>query len=191
MGHDTVHTREPGGTTLGEGIRELFLNPESRITGKSELMLMLAARAQHVQEVIRPALKRNAIVITDRFTPSTLAYQGVARALGLTQVQALNEWATGGLKADLTIILDAPTRLASERLQRRDGTPDRLERDGRELQTQVRHAYRQLAKREQWRVLDARHTALQLLEQAYTLTRAVMHRKSTTANPAPEKVPVA
>jgi dTMP kinase len=141
-GRDVVLTREPGGTELGERIRRLVLDgPE--MTAWAEAALFAASRAQHVEEVIRPALERGAVVICDRFVDSSLAYQGIGRGLGVDEVLELNLHATDGLMPDMTVLLllDAGTAAA------RAGESDRLERAGDDFRRSVDAAYRELAER--------------------------------------------
>jgi dTMP kinase len=140
-GRDVVDTREPGGTPLGEGVRELLLTSE-RIAPWAETALFAAARAELVDEVIRPALLRGADIVCDRYIDSSLAYQGLARGLGVEQVLELNLLATGGLLPDRTFLLLLPLEEAAKR---QDETPDRIEREGAEFAAQVDRAYRELA----------------------------------------------
>src|SRR3954466_2936003 len=111
-GRTVVRVREPGGTPIGERIRELLLDGDSVIGGAAEALLYAAARAQLVDQVILPALARGEVVVADRFIDSSLAYQGVARGLGLEQVLQANELATGGLMPDITLLLELPPELA-------------------------------------------------------------------------------
>ena len=140
-GREVVDTREPGGTALGERVRELLLAGE-RITPWAETALFAAARAQLVDEVIRPALARGADVVCDRYIDSSLAYQGLARGLGVERVLELNLLATGGLLPDRTFLLLLPLADAAGRL---GDEPDRIEREGTEFVSQVDRAYRELA----------------------------------------------
>jgi dTMP kinase len=140
-GREVVHTREPGGTPLGEGVRKLLLAGE-RIAPWAETALFAAARAELVDEVIRPALLGGADIVCDRYIDSSLAYQGLARGLGVEQVLELNLLATGGLLPDRTFLLLLPLEEAAKR---RDETPDRIEREGAEFAAQVDRAYRELA----------------------------------------------
>jgi dTMP kinase len=119
--------REPGGTATGERIRELLLDPAATIAAAAEALLYAAARAQLVDQVIRPALDRGDTVIADRFIDSSLAYQGVARGLGLDAVLAANQLATNGLMPDVTLLLELPAALAATR---RGSAPDRIEAEG-------------------------------------------------------------
>jgi len=141
-GRDVVLTREPGGTELGEAVRTLVLN--GPVMGAwAEATLFAASRAEHVEEVIRPALERSADVVCDRYVDSSLAYQGIARGLGVDAVLQLNLAVTGGLLPDLTFLLLLDPDVATGR----QVDPDRLEREGTELQAKVDAAYRELATR--------------------------------------------
>jgi dTMP kinase len=141
-GRDVVLTREPGGTDLGERVRELVLDgPE--ISPWAEAALFAAARAELVAEVIQPALERGADVVCDRYVDSSLAYQGLARGLGIDAVLQLNLAVTGGLLPDVTFFLLIDPGVATGR----HVEPDRLEQEGTELQSKVDSAYRELAER--------------------------------------------
>jgi dTMP kinase len=157
LGLRVVVTREPGGTAIGERIRELLLDPGSAaMTDRAEALLYAAARAQHVEEVIAPALADGAVVLCDRFIDSSVAYQGAGRGLGEPRVEALNLWATAGVLADLVVLLDLD---AGEGLRRAvaDTGPDRLEAAGDRFHADVRAAYRRRAAAEphRWLLLDA------------------------------------
>jgi dTMP kinase len=141
-GRDVVRTREPGGTELGDAIRALVLHG-LEMTPWAEAALFAASRAEHVDEVIRPALERGADVVCDRYVDSSLAYQGIARGLGVDAVLQLNLAVTGGLLPDVTFLLLLDTDVSSGR----QFDPDRLEREGTELQAKVAAAYRELARR--------------------------------------------
>ncbi|MBI2385938.1 MAG: dTMP kinase [Elusimicrobia bacterium] len=143
-GHDVVHTREPGGTGVAEGIRKVLLDPALTIDPLAELFLYEASRAQHTQEKIRPALAKGTTVVSERFTMSTDAYQGEARGLGLDKTSALNKIATGGLKPDLTILLDIPVEEFDARDLQRE--LDRLESESAEFRRRVRKGYLKAAK---------------------------------------------
>jgi dTMP kinase len=143
LGRDVVATREPGGTELGEAVRQLVLNgPE--MAGWAEAALFAASRAEHAAEVIRPALQRGADVICDRFVDSSLAYQGIARGLGLDPVLRLNLTVLEDLLPDRTFVLALDAAAAGAR---RQGAPDRIERAGDAFQAQVGAAYEELARR--------------------------------------------
>jgi len=150
-GHAVVETREPGGTGLGERIRELLLSPESRIAPLTELLLMFAARAAHIEEVIRPALNGGKWVVCDRFTDASHAYQGGGRGLPPETIDTLATVVQGGLRPDLTLLLDAPLTISAERQAGR-GTRDRFEQESTEFFQRVRQAYLDLATREPARI---------------------------------------
>jgi dTMP kinase len=139
-GHDVVTTREPGGTPLGEHIRDLLLNGQD-MSPWAEAALFAAARAELVERVIAPALESGKIVICDRYVDSSLAYQGIARGLGVDEVLQLNEHATGGLFPDSTflVLVDPATAAA------RAPSTDRIEREGGDFHSKVDQAYRELA----------------------------------------------
>jgi dTMP kinase len=139
-GRDVVTTREPGGTQLGERVRELLLTGNG-ISPWAEAALFAAARAELVEEVIGPALERGAIVVCDRYLDSSLAYQGLARGLGVERILMLNLSATEGLLPDLTFVVLVDPEVAAER----STGSDRIEREGLELQRKVDAAYRELA----------------------------------------------
>jgi dTMP kinase len=141
-GREVVLTREPGGTELGEAVRTLVLNGPA-MGAWAEATLFAASRAEHVEEVIRPALDRGADVVCDRYVDSSLAYQGVARGLGIDAVLQLNLAVTDGLLPDVTFLLLIDPGVATGR----HVDPDRLEREGTELQARVDAAYRELAQR--------------------------------------------
>lgn len=144
---DVVATQEPGGTRLGEEIRRLLLNPAFReMHPMTETLLYAADRAQHVYEVIKPALDQGKVVICDRFVDSSLAYQGVARRIGMEGVQNLNEWITEDLYPDLTFLLDIPYRIGLKRLAKRKKSMDRLEGEPDYFHEQVQEAYKTLVK---------------------------------------------
>lgn len=151
--HEVLVTREPGGTPVAEAIRVLLLADDVAMTSRCEALLFAAARADHVEQTIRPALERGAIVLTDRFMDSSLAYQGVARGLGVEQVEAFNMWATDGLLPDVTVMLDLPVGASIQR----EGSADRMENEGQLFQARVRRGLLDLANRhpERYAVIDA------------------------------------
>lgn len=150
-GCSVVATREPGGTPLGDEVRRLLLNPDRSLTPRGELFLYLAARAQHVEERIRPALADGSVVISDRFIDASVAYQGYGRNLGADRVRSLNDMATGGLVPDLTFILDLDPEVGLRRARRNSEEEwetaggDRLEREELAFHRRVRSGYRALA----------------------------------------------
>ncbi|MAG04102.1 MAG: dTMP kinase [Acidimicrobiaceae bacterium] len=138
-----VLTREPGGTPLGEMIRSMVLDPGGeRPVDRAEALLIAAARAQHVAEVVRPALDSGSDVVTDRFIESSVAYQGYGRGLGAAEVAAVSAFATDGLAADLVVVIDVDDGTARERL---DGVLDRIEQAGEDFRSRVIAAYRDMA----------------------------------------------
>ena len=167
-GRDVVETFEPGATQAGAAIRALLLDGDGPLDPTAEALLLAADRAQEVADVIRPALARGADVVSDRFVPSSLAYQGVARGLGLDEVEKLNRWATGGLEPDLVVVLDVDDAVAASR---RAGPRDRLERAGAEFHAAVRDAYRTLGADRSWVVLDGNDGAEIVSERVWTVVR--------------------
>jgi dTMP kinase len=157
-GLDVVVTREPGGTGLAESIRHTLLHATGEIAARSELLLFGAARAQHVKEIIRPALERGAWVLSDRFGDSSVAYQGGGLGLDKEFIRAMNAFATGDLQPDVTFYLDLESDAAFQR--RRGEGEDKIEARGLEFQDRVRAAYLEIAAREpeRVRVLDGRLT---------------------------------
>jgi dTMP kinase len=153
LGDRAVAVREPGGTAVGERVRELLKDPAVEIDARTEALLFAAARAELVAAVIRPALERGKVVISDRFLDSSLAYQGAARGLGVEEVERINRFATGGLAPDLTLLLDVDPAAAAARA----GETDRFEEEGAALQQRVYDAYEQLVatEPERWRRIDA------------------------------------
>lgn len=145
QGHPVVHTREPGGTPLAEKIRHLVLDPTEEVDDITEMLLYAASRAQHVHQLIAPALREGTAVVCDRFVASSLAYQGYGRGLGLEPVWQVNQAAVDGCLPDLTIYLDLPLGEARRRRRERAGKPDRMELAGERLQEKVAKAYRELA----------------------------------------------
>ncbi len=170
-------TREPGGTELANSLRKVLLSVATHGMGaKAELLLMLAARADHVQRLIRPGLDEGTTVICDRFVDSTVAYQGAGRGLDMGLIGKLNHFATSGLVPDLTLLLDVPVEVGLKRAAR-TSRPDRFEGQALDFHQRLREAFRQLAEREPERIkiLDARQpeeeTARQVLEQVDKLLR--------------------
>ncbi len=158
-GRPYLVTREPGGTPLGDALRELLLTPAGEgIDGLTELFLLEAGRRHHVRSVILPALEEGWIVLCDRFADSSVAYQGGGRGLGVERVEQLNALATGGTWPDRTILLDLPAEEGLARVGRRADPRDRMEREGLAFHQAVRQTYLDLAVRRGtgYRVIDAR-----------------------------------
>jgi dTMP kinase len=144
-----VLTREPGGTPVGEAIREILLGrADFDMPAETELLLMLAARATFVRDVVRPALAEGKVVLADRFSLSTLAYQGYGRGLDLGDVREAIRIATGGLDADLYVVLDLPAGEGTARQQRDGMQPDRIEQAGDSFLSRVREGYLELSESE-------------------------------------------
>lgn len=157
QGLDVVLTREPGGTPLAEQIRELLLAPAAEpMASDTELLLVFAARAQHLAEVIRPALQRGAVVLCDRFTDATYAYQGGGRGVAIERIEQLEHFVQGDLRPDLTLIFDLPVEVGLSRAAAR-GRLDRFEQEGMAFFEGVRSAYLSRARNalQRYRVLDA------------------------------------
>lgn len=179
-GVPVVATREPGGVLLGEKIREILLSPDSGpVHPSAELLLFVAARAQHVAEKIRPALESGQVVICDRFTDATVAYQGGGRAVPDDLLRRLNEFSTGGIRPDRTYLLDVDVRTGFDRAGRR-GTetgPDRIESEGTAFFEAVRKRYLEVAAQEPERILLLRGTdsiqelTRQIVQDALSLVR--------------------
>ena len=155
-GREVVQTREPGGTPAGEKIRALLLDPDSRLEAETELLLMFAARAQLVRELVRPALARGAVVLSDRFTDASFAYQGGGRGIDMGRIAELERWAAG-IKPDLTFLLDVGVEQGLQRARSRGGEPDRIEREHGDFFQRVRDVYlaRAAAEPLRFRVIDA------------------------------------
>ena len=153
-GHKVVVTREPGGTSLSEKLRDIIFRPG--LEPETELLLILAARAHLVAEVIRPALEHGGVVICDRHSDSTLAYQGHGRGLSLEAVTAANELATRGLRPDLSVLLELPVEVGLAR-KTANAEWDSIGQEGREFHERVHAGFRQLVAREpgRWLVVDA------------------------------------
>lgn len=149
MGAKTLLTLEPGGSDLGKSLREILLHYDKPVADRAETFLYLADRAQHVNNIIKPALDDKKIVLCDRYVDSTLAYQGYARGGSIEELNTLNNIATGGLKSDLTIVFDIESEIAQKRL---GTTKDRLEKEGLEFHKKIRTGYLELAKLEQKRI---------------------------------------
>ncbi len=155
-GHRVVMTREPGGTAVGEHIRELLLEPrEEGMEADTELLLMFAARAEHVGRVIRPALAAGCWVLCDRFTDATFAYQGGGRGIAAARIEALEDWVQGDLRPDLTLIFDISPATGMARIGPR-GSRDRIEGEKVDFFERIRDAYLERAARhpERYRIID-------------------------------------
>lgn len=159
QGHDVLHTREPGGTPVAEQLRSVLLDSSAEVIApETEALLILAARRQHVDRVIQPALERGMIVVCDRFSDSTMAYQGYGRGLDLKVLRTMNDWATGKLVPHLTVLFDLPVTIGLQRRQSRAAAQNRLDREAERFHTKVRAGFLHMARCEPRRikVVDAR-----------------------------------
>jgi dTMP kinase len=173
-GYEVIVTREPGGTAIGNAVRAIFLDPTLRMEPLTESLLVNAARAEHVKDVIRPALDAQRIVLCDRFVDSTLAYQGFGRGLPLEKLRAICDAATGGLEPDLVLLLDVPVSVARKRLGERSHAADRIEREDDDFHERVRRGFLELAKSPQHEILDGTISADLLLNCALAEIRGAL-----------------
>ncbi len=175
-GYSAIHTREPGGTSLGRVLRRQ-LKGYNHLTPVAELFLFAASRAQMVQEVITPALSRNRIVICDRYTASTVAYQGYGRGLSLELIERVNKAATGGLEAELTILLTIAPEVGLAR--KKGSSPDLFEAQALDFHSRVQQGYLALAaaNRERWLVVDASLPVRALSAQVWGKVQPLLERR--------------
>lgn len=168
---EVLTTREPGGVTIAEAIRSVILNPDYlEMDDKTELLLYVAARRQHLQERVRPALAAGKLVLMDRFIDSSVAYQGFGRGLDREAIDWLNDFATDGMKPDVTLYFDIDVVLGLERIARhRQGDVDRLDMASIDLHERVREGYLSLAKKEPERIvtIDASRSLEEVVEAAF------------------------
>lgn len=171
-GYSVRLTREPGGTPLAEGFRRLILDPKNRVHPMTELFLYEASRAQHSEEVIRPALVIGKIVVSDRYADATTAYQGYGRKIPLKIVKTLNKIAASGLKPDLTILLEVSEKSTRERTKGR--LRDRLEREKNSFQARVRAGYRKIARKEPLRIkkVNGEGSVQEVTDRIWTVVKA-------------------
>ena len=193
-GYRVCATREPGGTKVGEQIRRLLLAPRTRKpTPLAELTLMYAARAQHLEEVVRPALERGEIVVSDRFNDASVAYQGYGRGLSLGLVRAFDRSICGSTQPDLTLVLDlepkAALRRALGREARRKSRRGRFEAEGVEFQDRVREGYLALARREPRRVrlVRADHAVAEVAREVRDLVDRFLNRRHRRTRPGTKR----
>jgi dTMP kinase len=168
QGHEVVLTREPGGTDIGDQIRAVLHDPRNTaMDATAEILLYSADRAQHVAQVIRPAMAGGKVVVSDRYYDSTLAYQGYGRGLDLEMLRAITAFATGGLKPDLTLYLDIAPDMGLQRRQAGGDEWNRLDAEALEFHQRVRAGYMELIAREpeRWAVIDAARTLEEVQEQ--------------------------
>lgn len=169
-GREVVSTREPGGTPLGEELRALLLHREMHV--ETESLLMFAARAEHLQQVILPALQRDAIVLSDRFTDASYAYQCGARGLAMEKMQQLEQWVQGDLQPDLTLLFDVPVEVSLQRLAGAR-TPDKFEAQGAVFFELLRAQYLARAAQypQRFRVIDANRPLLDVQQSVAEIIR--------------------
>ena len=173
IGVDILTTREPGGIRIAESIREIILAPENTaIDGKTELLLFAAARRQHLNEKVRPALAEGKIVIIDRFIDSSVAYQGYARGIDVADVETINNFATDGLLPDLTLYFDVDTEIGLSRVMSGDREVNRLDLEAQEMHQKVRAGYQAIAKANPKRIVTI--DASQAIDQVVAATLSTL-----------------
>jgi dTMP kinase len=179
-GFHVLQTREPGGTATAEAIRHILLTASSHepVTPQTEALLILAARCQHVTHLIRPALRHGTVVLCDRFSDSTFAYQGFARGLDLQWLRAANEVATGGLAPDLTLVLDLPVSVGLARRRADRGEQNRLDRETERFHRAVRRGFLALAAEEPGRmtIVNANRPAQEVQDELSAIVVGWMAR---------------
>lgn len=180
LGVACVVTREPGGTLIAEAIRQVLLNQhQEEMSIDTELLLMFASRAQHIAEVIRPALERGEWVVCDRFTDASFAYQGGGRGMSTEKIEALSSWVQGELEPDMTILLDLPVEVGFSRIGER-GAKDRIESAGLEFFERVRDSYLTRAKEfsKRFRVINAEQDFEAVKAEVLTVLNSLMSEAS-------------
>jgi dTMP kinase len=171
-GHAVAVTREPGGTPVGDAIREIFLDRAIAMAPLTEALLVNAARAEHVLRVIRPMLDDGRIVLCDRFVDSTLAYQGYGRGIDLNELRAICATAADGVEPDLVLVIDVPVSVARDRLRDRSNAADRIESEDDRFHERVRRAFLEIAGDSLRHViLDGTATPQHVLKEALTAVR--------------------
>lgn len=174
-GREVVVTREPGGTELGERVRDVLLHRDGEIAPMAEVLLVFAARAEHLQRVIRPALAAGKTVLCDRFTDATYAYQGGGRGVPVERIAELEAWVQQGLRPDITLLLDVPVSIGLGRAQQR-GAPDRFEREQQAFFERVRAAYLAAHERDPQRIhrIDATRPASEVTQAIIAALQGVI-----------------
>lgn len=175
QGREVLTTREPGGTEVGQQLREIVLHHRGEIAPRAEALLFAADRAQHVATLVEPALAAGTIVVQDRYLDSSVAYQGASRALGADEVRDLSLWATNGALPDVTVLLDLDPATAAERVADDDRPFDRLEAEGQAFQQRVREAFLAIAREqpERFAVIDASGTPDEVTARILAVIAAV------------------
>lgn len=176
--YEVLVTREPGAKGLGEKLRDILLNYDGNVSSKAELFLFLADRAQHMDVIIKPAVAAGKIVLCDRHTDSTLAYQGFGRGLDIGRIKTLNDIATGGRKPDLTFVFDIDVETS---MQRVGADKDRMESAGQEFFNKVRNGYLAIAKQEpeRMKVIDATKTIEDIRKDVLDILRSFVAKMNT------------
>jgi len=177
QGKTVVVTREPGGTVLGEQIRELLLTPRDEgMSHDAELLLMFAARAEHLEQVIKPALSRGDWVLSDRFVDATFAYQGGGRGIDIKRIESISDWTLQAIHTDLTLLFDLPVAVGQERVIKRSQDKDRFEQEKGVFFEKIRQCYLQRADREPDRIkkIDASQTIENIQHQVTTALMALL-----------------
>lgn len=177
QGKKVMVTREPGGTQIGEAVRGILLNKDyTAMHPDTELLLMFAARAQHIREKILPALEQGIWVISDRFTDASYAYQGAARNMGFERIAQIEHWVQQGFAPDCTFVLDLPIEIGMQRVKSRGGETDRFEAEQQSFFEKVRHAYLQRAQLapERYAVIDASQSLPAVQQQLTTVLQKLL-----------------
>ena len=172
-GHDVIKTREPGGTVIGEQIREILLKNENyTLTYDTELLLVFSARAQHIQEVILPALSLGKIILCDRFTDASYAYQGGGRGIDASRINLLEKWVQGDLRPNLTLLFDLDVSIGMQRTKERSNA-DRFEREEINFFEKIRNTYLERAKNEpqRFRIINSASSLENVKEQIVTILK--------------------
>lgn len=172
-GHDVIKTREPGGTVIGEQIREILLKNENyTLTYDTELLLVFSARAQHIQEVILPALSSGKIILCDRFTDASYAYQGGGRGIDASRINLLEKWVQGDLRPNLTLLFDLDVIIGMQRTKKRSDA-DRFEREEINFFEKIRNTYLERAKNEpqRFRIINSASSLESVKEQIITILK--------------------
>ena len=172
-GHDVIKTREPGGTVIGEQIREILLKNENyTLTYDTELLLVFSARAQHIQEVILPALSLGKIILCDRFTDASYAYQGGGRGIDASRINLLEKWVQGDLRPNLTLLFDLDVSIGMQRTKKRSDA-DRFEREEINFFEKIRNTYLERAKNEpqRFRIINSALSLENVKEQIVTILK--------------------
>lgn len=172
-GHDVIKTREPGGTVIGEQIREILLKNENyTLTYDTELLLVFSARAQHIQEVILPALSSGKTILCDRFTDASYAYQGGGRGIDASRINLLEKWVQGDLRPNLTLLFDLDVSIGMQRTKKRSDA-DRFEREEINFFEKIRNTYLERAKNEpqRFRIINSASSLENVKEQIVTILK--------------------